>query len=105
MKIKIDLMSVEEVKAIIKDHKEAPDNVRIYLAGMGCSGPSFGLALDDVKEGDMKDDSSGVNFIVEKALIEKFQGFTIEKAGEGFRVIPEAGVESACGSCGGGCGQ
>lgn len=35
MKIKIDAMSVEEIKSVIDAHKESPDNVRIYLAGMG----------------------------------------------------------------------
>lgn len=104
MKIKIDSISVEEIKTVIKDHTESPDNVRVYLAGMGCSGPSFGLALDDLKEGDIQEDVSGVNFIMEQDLIHKFEGFTVEKIGEGFRVVPFAGVESGCSSCGGSCG-
>lgn len=104
MKIKIDAISIEEIKSVLEQHNDSPKNVRIYLAGMGWSGPSFGLALDELKEGDLSEDSTGINFVAEKDLVDKFEGFTIEKVGQGFRIIPSGGAESACGSCGGSCG-
>ncbi|WXR60853.1 Fe-S cluster assembly protein HesB [Peptostreptococcaceae bacterium AGR-M142] len=104
MKITIDLMSIEEIKGFITGNPEAPKNVRIYLAGSGCSGPAFGLALDDLKDDDLKYEQDDVTFIADKETYETYGNFTIEQFGQGFRVIPEKGVNaSACSSCGGGC--
>ena len=38
----------------VKSEKNSEKPLRIYIAGYGWGGPSFGLALDDLKDDDMK---------------------------------------------------
>lgn len=101
MKVKIDQETVEAIKNIVSEQKDEPDFVRIFVAGYACSGPQFGLALDDKKEGDLVDDSNSVAFIIEKDLDEQFGEITIESMGEGFIVRPSKVGPSSCCSCSG----
>lgn len=47
MKIQTNQETIGAMKAVMADQEH--DGIRIYIAGMGCSGPTFGLTLD--KEG------------------------------------------------------
>ena len=103
MKVAITAEAAEAIKQIANQHEDKPNNVRVYVAGMGWSGPSFGLALDEQKEDDLLDDSNEVKFIMEKDLYETFGDITIDQTPRGFTVTPSKTQDSACGSCGGGC--
>lgn len=104
MKVIIDAMAIDAIDSIIKEQNTDDTDVRIYLAGMGWAGPSFGLALDKQADDDFVDDSTKLKFVMEKELYERFGDILIESVGEGFRVIPaDDSLMGGCGSCGGGC--
>ena len=104
MKIEINAESIAAISKIVDQHEDKPNNVRVYVAGMGWSGPSFGLALDELKEEDLKFEADGISFIMEKDLFDTFGDIKIEQTPRGFIVAPVAPQESGCGSCGGSCG-
>ena len=87
--------------------KESDKPVRLYVAGFGCSGPSFGLAFDDRKEEDLETNANEINFIMQTELFEQYGDFTIEYVDEdarkGFILTPSVQPESGCSSCGGSC--
>lgn len=103
MKIEINEQSIEAITEIAGQHDDKPNNIRIYVAGMGCSGPSFGLALDEVKEEDLAYETSGVKFLMNKDLVDQFGDIKVEQTPRGFVVEPVNKQESACGSCSGSC--
>ena len=53
MKVTLPESAIKTLKDILKDNQERPQNIRVYFAGMGCSGASFGIALDEEREDDM----------------------------------------------------
>jgi len=67
--------------------------VRITIMSGGCSGPGLGLALDEAKENDLTVEQDGVNFLVEKGLVETCGTITVD--------FIEAST-SGCGCSGGG---
>lgn len=99
--IKTNQETVVEIKKIIEANDGAGDCVRVYLAGMGCSGPSFGLALDEHKDNDESFVFDGQEFVMQKDFYDEFGSFIIEYQDGGYLVEPEAlaGMPSACGSC------
>lgn len=102
MKVIADNAAIERLNEILSQYTDKPNTVRIYVAGMGWGGPSFGLALDEQKETDMLDESTGVKFITEKDLFDQYGNFKVESVGQGFRVIPDStSGDSGCGGCSG----
>ncbi len=73
-----------------KDYNDKP--LRIYLAGYGWAGPSFAIALDELKDGDVKSEVDNFTFIVEEELVDTFPSFTVDYSNSwlrrGFLVIP-----------------
>jgi len=104
MKIQTNQETVEAIKGIVKQQADQPSNVRIYIAGMGWSGPSFGLTLDELSENDLQDDTNDVTFIMAKDIYEQIGDIMVELSGGGYMVKPVQQAESACGSCSGSCG-
>lgn len=85
--------------------------LRIFLAGVACSGPQFGLGFDEnSRQGDQEFASAGIQLIVDPHSLQYLSGATVEyvKANgrEGFRIHnPE--LMMGCGDtdpgAGGGC--
>ncbi len=104
MKIQTNQETIEAIKKIIETQAEHPDNIRIYVAGKGCSGPSFGLSLDDInQEEDLTYTESDVNFVMSKEIYAEVGDMSVLCVEGGYMVKPVVAKESACGSCGGGC--
>ncbi len=103
MKVQINPETIDEIKKILEAQADRPASVRIFVAGHGCSGPSLGLALDDIKETDLTDESNEVKFIMDKGLYEELGEINVEFVGNGYFVSPVNQVESGCSGCGGGC--
>lgn len=103
MKIDIRKDAVDAIKAIVDEQQDQPGFVRVFVAGLGWSGPSFGLALDDKKPGDLMDDSNDVVFIMEQDLHSRFGDISVEYMDGGFLVRQMGAQESGCSSCSG-CG-
>ncbi len=97
MKVEITKKAKEELKRVLQLRKDNK-TLRIYIAAYGWGGPSFGLALDEPKEDDIKVDTDGFTFIMENYLSENFNAFTIDYSDnwlrKGFSVIPDRIVSS-----------
>lgn len=87
----------EELTKVIES-KKTDKFLRIYIAGFGWGGPSFGIALDEHKEGDTETKVGDFTFLIEEGLTENFGKFTIDYSDNwlrrGFTVIPDRGAGS-----------
>lgn len=101
MKIYTNQETVNAIKAITDQNTDKPSNIRLYIAGMGWSGPSFGLTLDELTDTDVKDDTNAVTFIMNKDVYEQIGDMLVELTNGGYLVRPMMQEESACGSCSG----
>lgn len=104
MKILTNEITVKEIKKIMEAQQDQPKNVRIFVAGVGCSGPTLGLSLDEKQENDLVDETNGVAFIMESALHEQMGDIKVEYMDGGYMVVPVVQQPSACSGCGGSCG-
>lgn len=99
MKINITEKGKEELEKTMKD-KDGNKALKIYVAGYGWGGPSFGLALDEPKEGDIKITSEGYDFLVEEGLEEIYGSFTLDYSDswlrKGFVVMPDGAAAPSC---------
>lgn len=92
MTIDLTTKAAEELTKVIESKKtEKP--LRIYIAGYGWGGPSFGLALDEQKEGDSEVNVGSFRFLVEEGLEENYGKFTVDYSDNwirrGFTVTPD----------------
>lgn len=98
MKINLTKRAQEELKKVI-DPKDTGRPLRIFIMAFGWGGPSFGLALDELKKGDVKVEVGEFTFILEKKLVDNFRTFTIDYNDnwlrKGFKVTPDR-VSSSC---------
>lgn len=93
----------EEFVQFLRSNQVEKNNIRITLAGYACSGPRFGLMVDDKKEGDMETLIKDLTFYIESNLYDEFEGFQIlstdENQGQGMVLRPNKVVDSDCGTC------
>ncbi len=107
--INISDSAYKEFRELLTANDIAETTVRIALAGYGCSGPRFGLMVDEKGENDIAETVNDLTFLVEKEMIDEYEGFNIlsdeENGGGGMSLRPVKIDESAggCSSCGGGC--
>ena len=84
--------------------KEESDSLalRVYVAGGGCSGLQYGMALDDPMEGDLTLDQDGIRVVIDSESLRFIEGAEIDYVdslmGAGFTVNNPNAV-SSCG-CG-----
>lgn len=102
--IEVTDRAASELKALL-DQENKPDlALRIFVAGVACSGLQYGLALDEeVKEDDVTMESNGIKLVMSKDIQKNFYegsiDFVEDENGKGFLIRnPNAG---GCGSCGG----
>ncbi len=108
----------QAVQNILNERKLEGYALRVYVAGGGCCGVNFGMALDNnIQDADKTFEANGVKLVVDPTSIDYLLGATIDfvndpQHGAGFAVnSPNAKKEHAhgeggcaCGSTGGGCG-
>ena len=108
----------QAVKDILDQRKLEGYALRVYVAGggCGCSGVSFGMALDNnFRDVDTTFDSNGVQVVVDNISIDYLRQATIDfindpQHGAGFAVNSpnakshEHASDEACACGGGGCG-
>ena len=84
--------------------------LRVYVAGLGCSGPQYGLAIDDgPRETDTVVVTEGLRVLVDPNSLIYLEGATIDfvqtPQGAGFKIEnPNPLAAAACSTCGSGCG-
>jgi iron-sulfur cluster assembly accessory protein len=105
--VKITELAAQKVKEVLKDQNKENAHLRLYLVGMGCGGPNFGMTLDETKtEDDILDEEHGVSMIIDKKLSTHLEGAIVDYVessnGGGFE-IRTAKTDNGDG-CGGGCG-
>lgn len=95
MNINITDKAKEMIKKTLNDKKINDPVIRIYIAGIGWGGPSFGIALDEQKENDLVVEDDGINYVVEDDLVSKYGGFSVDYSTnwlhKGFTVKPSYG--------------
>ena len=98
------------VRDILAERKLEGFALRVYVAGGGCCGVQFGMALDNIThENDMTFESDGVKVLVDDQSISYLRGAKIDFVndpvrGAGFLVdSPSAKKESDSCDCGGSC--
>lgn len=106
--INVSDQAYQEFRDLLLANDINDTNVRIALAGFGCSGPRFGLMVDEVSETDVTETVKDLNFIVERELIEEYEGFTIlsdEENGHGGMALRPMRIQEAggCSTCASGC--
>lgn len=89
-----------ELTSLIKDATEG-SFLRVWVAGGGCSGLSYGMALDDSKEdSDLITEDRGVTIVVDNLSAQYLGGSTIEYQedllGGGFK-INNPNAKNTCG--------
>lgn len=103
----------DAVKNILQERNLQGYALRVYVAGGGCCGVNFGMALDNnFRDVDTTFDMDGVKVVVDEVSVEYLRGATIDfvndpERGSGFAVnSPNAKShehsEGGCG-CGGSC--
>lgn len=107
----IDDTAYKEFKELLDNANVESYNVRIALDRVGCSGPIFGVCIDEANDDDDIEIINEITFISEKSLIGEYGGFIIvsseENNGKGVGmkpiVTPSKGCDSECGGCGRSC--
>ena len=111
--IKITSAAVQAVKNILAERNLEGYALRVYVAGGGCCGVNFGMALDNnIRDVDMSFDTEGIKVVVDSVSIDYLRGARIDfvndpQRGAGFAVdSPNAHAhehgEEGC-ACGGSC--
>lgn len=109
-----------ELKELMVSQQKTNAALRIWVAGGGCSGLSYGMALDDgePEEGDNVFTNDGLKIFVDGLSLQYMEGSSVDYVddmmGGGFKIEnPNATGSCGCGSsfktegsggCGGGCG-
>jgi iron-sulfur cluster insertion protein len=93
-----------ELKALLDQENKPEIALRIFVAGVACSGVQYGLALDEeVKEEDVTMESNGIKLVMAKDIEESFTegsiDFIEDENGKGFMIRNPS--PDGCGTCGG----
>src|SRR6187401_1843576 len=116
--ITLSTAASDAVKNILSERNLEGYGLRVYVAGGGCSGVSFGMALDNnFRDVDTTFEANGVKVIVDEVSIDYLRDATVDfvndpQHGQGFAVSSPNAKSGhshgegacACGSDGGGCG-
>ena len=113
--ISLSPAATDAVKNILTERNLEGYALRVYVAGGGCCGVNFGMALDNnIRDVDTTFEANGVKVVVDEVSIDYLRGATIDFVndpvrGAGFAVdSPSAKThshehgEEAC-ACGGSC--
>lgn len=113
--VELTSAAAKAVTDILFERKLEGYALRVYVAGGGCSGVNFGMALDNnIHDADMTFESGGVKVVIDEVSIDYLRGASIDfvndpQRGAGFLVnSPNALAsghphgEEGC-ACGGSC--
>lgn len=96
--------AAKQLKTLKEEQNQPAAFLRVWVAGGGCSGLTYGMALDDTKEeGDMEILDKDITLVVDPQSAQYLSGSTIEYQkdilGGGFKVNnPNAKQSCGCGS-------
>jgi iron-sulfur cluster assembly accessory protein len=99
--------AAQAVRNIFAERKLEGYSLRVYVAGGGCCGVNFGMALDNnIRSNDMTFQSEGVQMVVDDQSIAYLNGAKVDfvndpMRGAGFTVDSPSNTGGSC-SCGSG---
>jgi len=98
--------AVKFINELIEKNDKKGYGIRVYLAGMACSGPQFGMAFQEsIKEGDLEEKMDGFSFYFDEETKKALEGAVIDviETPQGKGLIVENPSVTGCSACGGGC--
>jgi iron-sulfur cluster assembly protein len=106
--ISITETASEKVKELLASEDREGQALRVFVRGMGCSGPAYGMALDDsTRPDDAVTEAFGVKIVVDPASAQYVEGAQIDYVdslmGKGFTINNPNAPQAGGGGCGGGC--
>jgi iron-sulfur cluster assembly accessory protein len=108
--ITVTAAAAKSIRELMAERNLSEHYLRVYVAGIGCSGPQYGLAFDkEARENDALIQSDGLRILVDPNSLAFLEGATIDYVqtpqGAGFRIEnPNPLAAASCGSCSGSCG-
>lgn len=98
--------AAEKAKAVLEQRGKPEGALRLFVAGGGCSGPRYGMALAESAEAeDTVFSHGGVTFLIDPESLPYVQGaeidFVDEEVRSGFTIFNP--LQQKAGGCGGGC--
>ncbi len=103
--IEVTELAAGELKNLLEQENKQDHALRIFVAGMGCSGLSYGMTLDDTKKDeDLELTSNGVKLLMTSEIQESLDGSEIDyidnEHGKGFVInnpnAPKCGSGCSC---------
>ena len=98
MNIEITQLAQEELRKVLESKNNLDRPLRLYIAGMGWGGPTFGIALDEQKEGDEVIKVDEFTFVLDEDMKNNFSDFNIDYSNNwlrrGFQVSAGRGGSS-----------
>jgi iron-sulfur cluster assembly protein len=96
-----------KAKAVLEQRGKPEGALRLFVAGGGCSGPQFGMALAEQAESDDTElQFGGVRFLVDSESAPFLDGAEVDYVDDvvraGFTIF-NPNVQREGGGCGGGC--
>jgi len=108
-KVLIDITPTAAVKVreLLEESGKTDHALRIFVRGMSCSGPAYGMALDnEPRDDDNIVEFSGVRVLVDPQSAQYVEGAQVDYVdglmGRGF-TVSNPNFKSEGGGCGGGC--
>jgi iron-sulfur cluster assembly protein len=112
MAISVSEKAAGQLSSIIAEQGKPGAMLRVWVAGLGCSGFRYGMGIDEKEpeEGDQIFESNGIKMVIDPQSLSYMDGSTVnwkeEAENTGFAIDnPNPPPEGGCGSEGGcGCG-
>jgi iron-sulfur cluster assembly protein len=102
--ITLTVAAAEAVRGLLEERKLENHSLRVFIAGGGCSGHQYGMALEgEPRETDLVIEQHGVSVVIDDVSINYMRGanidFVDEVMGSGFKIDnPNATSSCGCGS-------
>jgi len=105
--LEVTEIAAQKVKEVMVSQNQENAFLRLFVAGFGCGGPSFGMALDESKtpEDDVFE-AHGITVVVNKRFTKFLEGAILNyiesEYGSGFQIKTPGQSDccSGCSSCG-----
>ena len=97
-----------KVREILEEQGKQDHALRLFVKGMSCSGPAYGMALDnEPRPDDTVSEQNGVKILIDPLSAQYLEGVQVDYVdslmGKGFTVVNPNAQAAGGGGCGGGC--
>jgi iron-sulfur cluster assembly accessory protein len=108
MMITISESASAKGKELLETEGKTDHALRVFVRGMSCSGPAYGMALDDTtRPDDTVAEQFGIKLVVDPQSVQYVEGAQIDWVdslmGRGFTIKNPDAAPAGGGGCGGGC--